>query len=823
MTTSRGWDRSPEHGIRKLIEVALPLEAVNEAARREKAVPRKGLPATMHLWWSRKPIGAARAILFASLVDDPGDRPDLWPAPIDREQRRAALVELVADLARWDCPAHRLADAVTILDEQFGGAPPVVVDPFCGGGTIPYAAATLNLPTRGFDLNPVAVITAKAITEVPRRIAGHGPVHPDVDPSLSGSAAIGADVAAYGADLIAEVALRIGHVYPTITALDGSPTRAVSYLWARTTRCRNGTCGAEIPLLSTWWLSRKKSNPWHVRPIRDPTGSSSLEFEVVRGVKPDDLEDLKVATGANYRCPFCGEVADADAIREEGRERRLGLRLVAIQTFADPARPRSGRAWTNATAAAQSSALDAWPAGMSFPLTDHAIPEGCGNITSFGITTFEELLTPRQRLLMTTACDVLTELRSTMCHDALSAGVVDDRTPLHLGGTGTVAHADAITTYLGITISRMANRVSTMTVHNRANGSVEQSFIQPGYAFYGDFPEADPFSGSTGSWGNALDHVSRAVTALPVGTDARILRADAVDGLQQTRDDAARRSPDCSDGQDSRRRPARVSGVIVSTDPPYYDMFDYGALSELFYPWLRLTLGDVWPHDTSSPRPPRAEQIIANTRYFDGDHTAAHRHFEVGLSRVMTAIGDVQSVDVPITIYYGYQRTQQHSDGRSSMAWEALLDALRGARMSVVRTWPLRTERPEGVKSNTRAMASSILFVCRRRPPSLPTASLGEFEADLGRRIPAELARLVAMGIPTVDLTPALVGAGLEVFTSFDAIDGSDGSPLSTRSVLQTIYRAIDDVITHDVAASTEETRRRDPPPGINRRTPGLT
>lgn len=769
-------------GPRKLIESALPVEAMNLAGRAEKAVPKKGLPATMHLWWSRKPTGLARAVLFASVVDDPMARPDLWPSDEERHEQRHALLDLVADLSRWDCPAHRVDEARRLIREQCGPGLPQVIDPFCGGGAIPLEATRLGLPAHAIDLSPVAALITKGLIEVPSAIGGLGPVHPKTVQRLGkadGMEGVGADVQRYGEQLIAETARRIGPSYPEVAALDGSTTRAVSYLWARAATCSNPGCRAELPLLSTWWLSKRAKNHWHVRPI---LGEGRVDFEVRRGGPPDGLEDLKVSRGANFRCAICGEVTDADEIRDQGQSGRLGLRLVAIQTFADPSKPRSGRAWTSATREQEAAALAAWPEDREFPLPGFELPAVAGNIQSFGVHTIEDLLTPRQRLLMVTMCDVLDDLRSTIELDAIAAGIAADDTPLRGGGRGARAYGEAVSTYLGLAISRMANRVSTMTIHNRANGSVEQSFVQPAYAFYGDFPEANPFSGSTGSWENSLEHVAAAASALPVGPRSSVTCASALEALPGMKG-------------------------IVSTDPPYYDMFDYSALSNLFYPWLRLALGSVWPDETASLLAPEADQIVSNAARFGGDRVQAHEYFESRLRDAFKLFKEVQLDEYPLTLYYGYQQTEQRRNGRSSTAWEALLDSLIDSGFSIVSTWPLRTERPEGVKTGSNALASSILLVCRERPAAAPSVSRKDFLAALRGSLPSALATLRESNIAPVDLAQSAIGPGMAVYSAFSRVLEADGSTMTVRTALEHINQVLDEIVSGTESEFDADTR----------------
>lgn len=767
---------------RKLIESALPVEAMNLAGRAEKAVPKKGLPATMHLWWSRKPTGLARAVLFASVIDDPMERADLWPSEEERHEKRHELLDMVADLSRWDCPLPRIEEARGLVRAQCGDNVPQFIDPFCGGGAIPLEAARLGLPAAAIDLSPVAALITKGLIEVPSVIGGLGPVHPAAPKRLGASTrmeGLGQDVRLYGEQLIAETRERIGGSYPPVLALDGSATQAVSYLWARAATCSNPGCRAELPLLSTWWLSKRAKNHWHVRPS---FGEGRINFEVHRGAPPEDLEDLKVSRGANFRCAICGEVTDADEVRRQGQAKQVGLRLVAIQTFADPSKPRGGRAWTAATQEQESVALAAWPTDREFPLPGFELPAVAGNIHSFGLHTIEDLLTSRQRLLMVTMCEVLAGLRKTIERDAAGAGIPTDAAFLRDGGRGARAYGEAVATYLGLAISRMANRVSTMTIHNRANGSVEQSFVQPAYAFYGDFPEADPFSGSTGSWGNSLVHVAAAVAALPVGPRSSVTCASALDALPGMKG-------------------------IVSTDPPYYDMFDYSALSNLFYPWLRLGLGSIWPDETGSLLAPEADQIVSNAARFGGDRAQAHEYFESRLRDAFKLLKEVQLDEYPLTLYYGYQQTEQRRNGRSSTAWEALLDSLIDSGFSIVSTWPLRTERPEGVKTGSNALASSILLVCRERSSTAPTVSRKDFLAALRGALPRALATLRESNIAPVDLAQSAIGPGMAVYTAFSRVLEADGSTMTVRTALEHINRVLDEIVSGTESEFDAETR----------------
>lgn len=770
--------KNPEMPARKLIEVAMPLVAMNQAGRDEKAVPRKGLPATMHLWWSRKPTGLARAVLFATIVDDPCDRPDLWPHEADRHAEHQRLQSLVADLARWDCPAERLQEARDVLAKQCGDELPAVVDPFCGGGAIPLEAVRLGLPAEAVDLNPVAALVTKCLVELPHRFAGRGPVHPGAGPlsdRANPAAGLAEDVSRYGDRLLAETRGRIGHCYPAVAG-----AVPVSYLWARTVVCSAG-CGAVVPLVSTWWLCRRPTNQWHLQPVVQASGQ--MKLVVQPGPPPEHLIDPKAGKGASYRCSGCGEVTEADDVRARSQDEGLPLRLVAIQTLVDAERPWLGRAWVSPSAEQeQLGRFPLPPAGtchgqeLAHDLID--VPEGCGNARSFGFRTMADLLTPRQRGLLLALHDALGDLKPLIERDARHAGLPDDPAPLREGGEGAKAYAEAVTTYLALTISRMTNRTSTMTVHNRHNGSVEQSFVQAGYAFYGEFAEANPFSGSTGSFGNSLAHVVRAVAELPAGPGARVRCGSAATAL---------RDPDVAPG-------ARRTGIIC-TDPPYYDTFDYAALSGWFYASLRTGLGDIWPAETRWEAPPDTEQVVATPSSFGGDRAQAHAQFEERIRDTLAAFRSAHDADYPLTLYYAYQQTQRRPGGRGSNAWEALLSGLVDSGWQVVRAWPLRTERPEGVKTRANTLASSVLLVCRQRPPAASVAGRDELLAQLREALTEAVELFLDCNVQPVDLTQAAIGPGLAVFSSYREVRGPDGRALSVGDGLEAITNTLDEVM----------------------------
>ena len=860
---------------RKLIEVAFPLEVVNAAGRAEKAVPKKGHPATMHLWWSRKPLGVARAVLFASLVDDPSARPDLYPTEAAQQAERRRLLGLIEELCRWERSGDGalLAEAQRCIAASAGDGLPRIIDPFCGGGAIPTEAIRLGLDTLAIDLNPVAALVSEATVSLAQRFAGRPAVGAAsvVDgqglPSAgsttglpagaaagsghgtdgsrtmrsrgSGAGPLGgivADIAHYGGVVETECRRRLAGCFeePASPFAPDGRTVAISYLWARTITCGNPGCRRMTPLLSTWWLSRKPTNRWHARPVL--TGDR-FDFEVAPGPPPDDLVDLKAGRGANFSCVFCGTVNDSDRVRGCGRGSGFGLRLVGVQALADPERRRGGRVWLAPDAVLEAAGLDdpnpEPPAPIRAALR-RELPGESGNVAAFGLRTLGDLLSPRQRRTMATFSEVITGIVSAIHHDAVAAGISTSGPGVEQGGSGARAYAEAVTTYLALALSRMANRTTTMTTHNRANGSVEQSFIRQAYGFYGEFAEANPFSGSTGSWAGGLDYVVRAVEALPAPTGARVWARDppgperegspdsvpAPDGPPDGphADAAADRSPEPVVGRGEVRCGSMLdlldgAAGMVCTDPPYYDMFDYASLSNLFLVWLRAALGDLWPGTLGPLLAPSTEQIVSNAARFGGDRGAAHAHFETLLRRAFERMTQVHDARYPLTVYYGYQQApepRRRNGGAPGTAWEALLESLIAAGLRVTATWPLRTERPEGVKKGTKSLASSVLLVCR------PAAADGSDRAvtsvrELRRALRAELpaaVRLLQQGnIAPLDLVQAAIGPGIAVYTRYERVLAADGSPLGVREALALINEVLDETLTGTGADLDTDTR----------------
>lgn len=311
---------------KKLIEVALPLEAINRESSHEKSVPRRGHPATMHLWWARRPLAACRAILFASLVDDPSEHPDRFPTESAQEAERTRLFDLMEELCRWENSENQTvlsAARAEIAASAGADGPPLIVDPFSGGGTIPLEARRLGLDGFASDLNPVAALISAQILDYAPRFAGRSPLSTNqhgrlADTAWPGTSGLGADIRHFGELISARAAAKVGMLYPTVALPNdygGASATVTAWLWCRTIRCSNPACGAELPMVRSFAISTKRGKEARVEPVLDRS-TKTVSFRVHRDANAAH-PGTKIGRGASFRCLFCGEVSGPEWLRSK--------------------------------------------------------------------------------------------------------------------------------------------------------------------------------------------------------------------------------------------------------------------------------------------------------------------------------------------------------------------------------------------------------------------------------------------------------------------------------------------------------------------------
>ncbi len=793
---------------RKLIEVALPLDKINTAAAREKLI-RQGHPSTLHLWWARRPLAAARAVLFSQLVNDPGYERHLNRGvnKLEAAKERERLFKIIEDLVIWEntndeevlerarveirrswretCDLNRNhQDAATLFNPD---KLPAFHDPFAGGGAIPLEAQRLGLESHASDLNPVAVTINKAMIEIPPRFAGQIPIGPvpagERNPSLSRSdwptaSGLAEDVRRYGAWMRAEAGKRIEHLYPKleITAemaakrpdlkpLVGQKLTVIAWLWARTVKSPNPAYSrVDVPLVSTFVLSSKAGKEAYVHPVVE---ADSYRFEVRLGKMPTKAENgTKLTRGANFKCIMSNGAIDSDHIYSEAQAHRMGSRLMAIV-----AEGKAGRIYVAPQPEHESvvhEAQPSWTPELEMPKNPRWFSP-----PMYGLTTYGDLFTPRQLVALNTFSDLVSEAMQKCQTDALTAGLSADPAPLEKGGLGAYAYGQAVSIYLAFGVDRLADYHSSFGRWQHANQQLSNMFGRQAIPMVWDYPEANPLGGKGGSFDNLFEWTIQSIPNLGKWSSGFATQEDAAFTTVS-------------------------QGKIISTDPPYYDNIGYADLSDFFYVWLRRSCRSIFPALFGTLAVPKAAELVA-TPYRHNGKAGAEKFFLQGMTEAMSQLSANAASSFPVTIYYAFKQSEtKDADTTSSTGWTTFLDAVLKSGFALTGTWPMRTELGNRmVSSGTNALASSIVLVCRKRDADAVTISRAQFLRQLRATLPESLTEMTRGGenspVAPVDLSQAIIGPGMGIFSRYKAVLEADGTPMSVGTALQLINRFLAD------------------------------
>jgi len=668
---------------RKLIEVSLPLDAINKASAREKSI-RHGHPSTLHLWWARRPLAAARAVIFAQMVDDPSGWPDLFPTEKAQEKERQRLFQIIEDLVQWENTTNeavlqRARDAIweswrrtcaenidhprakDLFDRY---KLPAFHDPFAGGGSLPLEAQRLGLEAYASDLNPVAVLINKAMIEIPPRFAGRPPVSPEVRKKTDllgrewkGAQGLAEDVRYYGQWMRDEAERRIGHLYPNVEVTAemakerpdlkpyvGRKLTVIAWLWARTVKSPNPAfANVDVPLASTFMLSTKAGKEAYVEPVIEDGG---YRFSVKVG-KPKDAAAAKSGTklsrGANFQCLMSGTPIAGDYIKAEGKAGRMGARLMAIVAEGD--RGRVYLAPQPEHEDAPRKARPAWKPDVEF------FRQALGfRVGSYGMTRWNDLFTDRQLVALTTFSDLVKDAREQVERDAIAAGFLNDGKGLEKDGAGAVSYASAVAAFLALGISRLADAQNSLCQWGPAMDQTQHLFRRQAIPMVWDYAESSVFSSAAGDLVTTLTTISRVLDQLGAAGHGSSFQSDA-----QTQTVARWK--------------------VVSTDPPYYDNVGYADLSDFFYIWLRPSLRPTFPNLFATVAAPKAEELVA-TPDRHGGKERAEAFFLDGMTQAMHRLAEQAHPAFPVTIYYAFRQSENDAGaGTASTGWETFLAA----------------------------------------------------------------------------------------------------------------------------------------------------
>ena len=801
----------PDHPVKrrkKMIEVAIPLEAINAASAREKSI-RHGHPSTLHLWWARRPLAAARSVIFGQMVDDPSAVPEEFPTEQDQENERLRLFALVSELVTWENTTNELvlnrareeikrswrracadnADHPEASELFNPDKLPGFHDPFAGGGALPLEAQRLGLEACASDLNPVAVLINKAMIEIPPKFSGLPPVNPEsrrkqAISSWKGSQGLAEDVRYYGKWMRDEAEKRIGHLYPKVEVTAemarerpdlnpyvGSKLTVIAWLWARTVKSPNPAFSqVDVPLASTFMLSTKAGKEAYVEPVIEESG---YRFKVKVG-KPKDQAAAKKGTSAGKWNAFCclmsGSPLPYDYIRQEGCAGRMGAKLLAV--VAEGKRERVYLSPGNDAEVVANAARPDWRPDLEINYHPRDI-----KTQIYGLTTYGDLFTPRQLVALTTFSGLVQEARERVMTDAIAAGRLGEARSLSEGGAGASAYADAVATYLAFGVSKMTNIGSSISSWMSDRGAFRETFARQAIPMTWDYAESNTFADAGGSFSTGIEKGALAIEHFPRTSSISHKCAEQLDASAQS-----------------------LSSLrVVSTDPPYYDNIGYADLSDFFYVWLRRSLKSVFPGLFATLAVPKAEELVA-TPYRHGGKGGAEAFFLSGMTLAMQRIAEQSHPAFPVTIYYAFKQSEtKTATGTASTGWETFLAAVIKAGFALDGTWPVRTEGSgRMIAMGNNALASSVVLVCERRLKSAITLSRTDFRRQLHQELPHALKELERANIAPVDVAQAAIGPGMAIYSSAKAVLNPDDSPMSVREALIEINAALDEYLSQD-------------------------
>jgi putative DNA methylase len=793
---------------RKLIEVALPLPEINDASAYDKMPGIGPHPKGIHHWWARLPLPVARAVLFASVVDDPASHPERFPTPQDQDRERERLFGILLRLMQKQLHKHPevYAEARAEMLKHCGGRLPAVFDPFAGGGSIPLEAARLGMEAYAGDLNPVAVLLNKCNLELAPMWAGRPPVNPEDRAKIGGSqgwrgtTGLAADVRYYGRLILERARSEIGHLYPPVEVtpamaaerpdlahLVGKKLPVIAWIWARTVRSPNPAAkGAHVPLMSTFWLSSKKGSEAWLEPVVD-RAAGTWRFAVRTGA-PRDKASVNAGTKtgrAQFRCILTGDPIPDDYIKDEGQSNRLRARLVSAVAQGARARLYIEADPVHEQAAKTTDCND-------IDLGELAYDPRNIWCTGYGLRRFAQLFTPRQLTAMVTLSDLVKDIHADVHRDALAAG---------LSGADAESYAATIRTFLSLALDRCADFNNALSTWKPSGQQQMHLFARQAIPMVWDFTEANMLGEKAICWLNAINICAEAIEAL-LPTSKCLKHGHA-------------RQTDAATGADG------IANLLVSTDPPYYDNIGYAALSDFFYVWLRRTIGDLYPDLFSTVLVPKSQELTASPERFEGDKHKAKEHFESGFRRAFAALRERMNPEFPLTVYYAFKQDDEESGGDEesqdrptrgkvdlTTGWETMLQALIGTGFQITATWPVRASQAWRMRAmGSNALASYIVLACRPRPENAPQTDRRSFIAELKRELPAALRHLQQGNVAPVDFAQAAIGPGMAIYSRYSRILEASGRQMSVRTALALINQTLTEVLSEQEDEFDAETR----------------
>lgn len=704
---------------RRLIEEELPLRVVNAASAREKSL-RHGHISTMHLWWARRPLAMSRAVVFGTLLPDPGE-----------DAARKEILDLLAEAAPFEASVRqdRINPLRKLLVEAYPDGPPKVLDCFAGGGAIPLEALRLGCDTTAVDLNPVAHLVQKCVLEYPQRFG-------EIDEQ--GNNTLAQDFVRWAGWVRAQVEPKLAKVFSS----GGTGRRPAVYFWARTMACPNPACRAEIPLLSSFWLANSTRRTVWVDVDAKP-GHVALAIRI--GPPPAGL-DMSAGTvkASSVTCPACATSTVAREVREYGKRVGFGRRLYAVLDIASGVRTYRAPSLDEIAGADDLATelladLEEAPDGTS-ALPDEDITKSQFRILRslvYGIDSFRGLFNGRQLYVLGSFCQAV-----RAAHEAMVAeGMDDDR-------------ALAVATYLGLCVDRIADYNSSFCSWHVTGEKVRNTFPRQAIQMIWDYIEIDPLGEVSGSWAGAVRWIELSIRhcSSTGAVPAQVERGDA---------------------QHLRFPDGTFDAVIV--DPPYYDAIQYGDLSDFFYVWLKRSIGHLYPGLFAVPLTPKQQEVIESRADKKSPEYISHEEFEQRLQRALDEMTRIVKPTGVIAIVFA------HTDVK---AWERLLRALRIAGLVVSTSWPMRSEMANrSTAAISAVLGSSVVLVCRPQRAD-EEGFFDDVVRALEARIAERLDAFEEMGLVGADYFVSAIGPAFEVFAGYSRVVKLSGEEVDVADLM---------------------------------------
>lgn len=739
---------------RKLIEVALPLDEINAACKADKD-RKTGTIRNLHKWFAPMPLPAWRALLFAALVDDPED-----------DNLRVGLLDLIKRLVEngADLPDEEtLNEAKTILSKQFPDGLPVVMDPFCGGGSTLVEAQRLGMESFGSDLNPVPAVISRTLTNLLPKMHGTQPTAPqEVDEDrlpyaheYVGLDGFAYDVRYYANDILARVKASLKDHFPR-----GTEATSVAWLWARTARCTNPTCGVETVLTTSLWLSKRAGDlAWLVPKFE----SDRVRFDVVsRQRAGSPAAPPKVGRGAAFECFKCSSVLTDDVLVEQGQKGVLGYRLMAVVGLDEQGR----RTYRAATQEEEAVALRV-PVPDDLPEVPQSTDTRSFSGPRFGLPNFADLFMPRQLATLSAFADEVAGLPERL----LAAGMDEDR-------------VEALTTVLGLAVGKLAHGGSTQSRwkfdSRSGTAKAEGVFARNDLRLTWDFAEVAALSDGAMGWKQGVNTLLDALPFVASGHGV-VVRADA-------------------------RVTKPSAPALVATDPPYFDAIDYADLSDYFYLWHRRALRVVHPDLYATVATPKTGELIASASRSGNDKNAARNYFIDGFTETFKNLQESLKAGLPMLVVYASK--EQKAGREEETRWSAILTAMVAADLEITGAWPIHgTGTTRMIGQGANAVASYIVMVCRPRSDNAGTTSLADFNRALRRELGPAVRDLQAASILPVDLAQAAMGPGMQVYSRHRSVLDQSGNRVPVEQALRLINAALAEVLDEQEGELDPESR----------------